>query len=218
MKHCLVIGYHSEIFQRIKPMLEADGWELTDVERLGVRELSMLPRWDMVLITMGRVAPVGNWWDLGLDDVQMCIESNLTKPLRYLRMVWDKATHNCTVIWFSGSNPQKIMKGYAPYNVCKMAVNKLIEQLDYETPNVKFVAFGPGYVPTKIHRATLEAGWPNERIARGDEGTPIDQLYAALKWCIEQPKSVVGGRNICVSDLPLKGEMTESRFKLRRAE
>lgn len=218
MKHCLVIGYHSDIFQRVKPLLMEDGWILTDVERLSAPELSMLPRWEMVLITMGRVAPVGNWWDASFDEVQMCIESNLTKPLRLLRMVWNRAAQNASVIWFSGSNPQKIMKGYAPYNVCKMAVNKLIEQLDFETPNVKFVAFGPGYVPTKIHRATLAAGWPNERIARGDDGTPTDKLYEALKFCIEAPKAVVGGRNICVSDLPLKGEMTNDTFKLRRVQ
>jgi hypothetical protein len=87
---------------------------------------------------------------------------------------------------------------------------------------VKFFALAPGYVRTKIHKATLETNWPNERIARGDDGTSIEKIYDCLKWCIGQPKEVVGGRNICVSDMreTLAEELkaNPSMFKLRRIE
>jgi hypothetical protein len=80
-------------------------------------------------------------------------------------------------------------------------VLKLVEQLDHESPDCKFVAFGPGYAKTKIHEATLKANWPNERIARGDDGNSMEAIYKTMMWCVAQDKDVVGGRNICVSDI-----------------
>jgi len=114
------------------------------------------------------------------------------------------------------------MAGYSPYNAGKMALLKVCEQLDFETPDAKFFALGPGYVPTKIHKATLDAGWKNERIERGG-GTSFEKIYDCLKWCISQPKEVIGGRNICVSDnygpeLTAKLSLHPSMYKLRRME
>lgn len=126
----------------------------------------------------------------------------------------------------AGSNPQKIMTGYCPYNVGKMALLKFVEQIDHEEEGVTIFALGPGYIPTKIHQATLDAKWPNERIARGG-GNTFEQVYETLKWCLSQPKEVVGGRNICVSDVMndiitgnLKDflEAYKHMFKLRRWE
>jgi NAD(P)-dependent dehydrogenase (short-subunit alcohol dehydrogenase family) len=134
--------------------------------------------------------------------------------------VWSKRRPKATVIWFAGSNPQKIMDGYSAYNTSKMAVLKLVEQLDHETPDCKFVAFGPGYAKTKIHDATLKANWPNERIARGDDGNSMEDIYKAMMWCVRQEKEVVGGRNICVSDLATAGHLRSwpNLYKLRRNE
>ena len=98
------------------------------------------------------------------------------------------------------------------------------DQIDYESPDCKVFALGVGYVKTKIHKATLDAKWPNERIARGDDGTPIERIWGCLKWCIQAPKSAVGGRNIVVSDpwdtTPLAERLIDnpSLFKLRRIE
>jgi NAD(P)-dependent dehydrogenase (short-subunit alcohol dehydrogenase family) len=132
--------------------------------------------------------------------------------------LWSKRKPNSTVIWFAGSNPQKIMKGYSSYNCSKMAVLKLVEQMDAETPDCRFIAFGPGYAKTKIHQATLDANWPNERIERGDNGNSMESIYEALKWCIDH-REEAGGRNICVSDFKVDSEhWNNDQFKLRRIE
>lgn len=211
----VVIGSGSEIYQGIRPMLEADGWELSN--------LIGLP-WSVCLVPMGRVAPVGNWWGLSETEFKDCVESNILKPVRFLTRMWPYRLPNASVCFFAGSNPQKPMAGYAPYHLGKMALLKTVEQLDFETPDAKFFALGPGYVPTSIHKATLEKNWPNERIARGDNGTPIKRIYECLKWCVSQPKEVVGGRNIAVSDPWENPEFIEalkanpSLNKLRRIE
>lgn len=205
MKNCWILGKNSDIFKGIEPLMRKDGFRFEGSER-----------WEVCLITIGRVAPVGNWWDLEQGAFESCINSNLIEPWKCLHSIWQDRAPNATVIWFSGSNPQGIMDGYAPYNCSKMAVNKLVEQLDHETPDAKFIAFGPGYVrDSKIHKPTLEKGWPNPRIARGDAGNSMESIWEAIKWCIEQNKSLVGGKNICVSDVPFT-EADDAKFKLRR--
>lgn len=221
VKTAVIIGADSDIAKAMAPRLLADGYSLFNWKRgTSFAELSF--RWDLVIIFVGKVSPVGNWWDLKQDEWEECVQSNLFVPLRVLREIWSKRKNEtgCTVIWFAGSNPQKIMNGYSPYNTAKMAVLKLVEQLDHETPDCKFVALGPGYVKTKIHKATLDANWPNERIARGDEGTSMESIYECLKWCVDQPKEMVGGINICVSDLQrLKTFWVSEDFgKMRRVE
>jgi NAD(P)-dependent dehydrogenase (short-subunit alcohol dehydrogenase family) len=220
----IILGSNSDIAKAITPMLEVDGHMVSGWARGDDMPES---RWDVLIITIGVVAPVGLWHDIDEFGWIDCISSNLTFPFILLRRLWHLRKRNATVIWFAGSNPQKIMDGYSAYNTSKMAVLKLVEQLDHETPDCKFVAFGPGYAKTKIHKATLDAKWPNERIARGDDGTSMEHIYKSLRWCIEQSKEAVGGRNICVSDLNgLYGRGYMERmlprkpdvFKLRRIE
>jgi NADP-dependent 3-hydroxy acid dehydrogenase YdfG len=211
----LIIGSNSDIAQAITPMLVRDGHRVEGWSR--DQDLPLMG-WDLLIITIGQVSPVGNWWDQG-DSWEKCVRSNLFVPLHLLKRVWYRRNKSgSTVIWFGGSNPQKIMKGYSAYNTSKMAVLKLVEQLDFETPDCRFIAFGPGYVKTKIHKATLEANWPNERIERGDEGNSMTSVYEALMWCVEH-RDECGGRNICVSDF--KGDSqywNKDQFKLRRIE
>jgi hypothetical protein len=79
-------------------------------------------------------------------------------------------------------------------------------------------------VLTKIHEQSK--GWFNPKLRAAREAgksTPIARIYECLKWCLEQPKEVIGGRNICVSD-PWDGprwmEFVEDAdlYKLRRVE
>ena len=237
MKTCILLGDRSDIAKGLEPLLIADGWRicgwnrdtLPKASRWFVETIENPPAWDLVLCALGRVAPVGHWTDVDPAEIDECVRSNVLLPIRLLRKVWAKRKPNASVCFMAGSNPQKIMAGYLPYNMSKMALLKAVEQIDYESPDCKVFALGPGYVKTKIHKATLDANWPNERIARGDDGTPIDRIWGCLKWCIAQPKGTVGGRNICVSDPwdkpegfwgPLGDwlEKNPNMFKLRRME
>lgn len=215
----LIIGSKSDIAGDIQIRLMEDGWAV----RGWHRDSRRIPefKWNLCLIALGRVAPVGNWWELNDKEFDDCIESNALAPIRLLRSVWYLREQPTTVCFFAGSNPQKPMSGYSAYNLGKMGLLKLCEQLDLESHDAKFVALAPGYIPTKIHKPTIERGWKNERIERGG-GTPLVKVYETLKWIISQPKEVVGGRNICVSDLrpDLDKRLKEnpSMFKLRRVE
>jgi NAD(P)-dependent dehydrogenase (short-subunit alcohol dehydrogenase family) len=226
MKTCIMLGSNSDIAKAIKPMLQADGWAMADWARGG---LVPAVSWDLAIIAIGCVAPVGMWEATMGAQWEECVQSNLLVPLRLLRMIWPLRRPDAKVCWFGGSNPQTIMDGYSAYNVSKMAVLKAVEQLDHESADCTFFALGPGVTDTKIHRATREAHWRNPRLERADRDgsfTPMEKIYGALKWCLEQPKEVIGGRNICVSDLDRddRDELAEflrtdeEWFKLRRTE
>jgi len=222
VKTCIVLGSNSDIMKSLTPMLIADAWDVHGWARGGP-----LPEvhWDLCIIAIGRVAPVGLWHEQGTEKWDETIRSNLLLPAKLLRRIWWWHRPDARVIWFAGSNPQTIMDGYSAYNTGKMAVLKLVEQLDHEYKDVTFVALGPGVCSTKIHSETVLTNWYNPRLARAlKDGsfTKMEDVYACLKWCVEQPKEVVGGRNICVSDLKnatgLKEYWKDDLYKLRRVE
>ena len=223
-KTVIILGDRSDIAKGLAPFLEADGWTVHGWH-LGLEGGLPKVSWDLFLCMTGRIAPVNHWWKMHREDVADCVNSNLLMPLELFRSLWQQRNPGASACFMAGSNPQKIMAGYLPYNMSKMALLKAVEQIDYESPDCKVFALGPGYVKTKIHKATLKVNWPNERIARGDDGTPIERIWECLKWCISQPKEVVGGRNIAASDpwdsnqfLSNTLASNPSMYKLRRME
>lgn len=225
--NAIILGGHSDIAKHLKPMLEADGWFVQTWARGELQSMQQFREWDLVIVAMGRIVPIGLWHDNDMFEVAETIKSNLSLPLDFLRRLWPKHRPGASVCWFAGSNPQMIMDGYSAYNISKMAVLKAVEQLDHETPDAKFFALGPGIVNTKIHRGTLNAKWPNEKLAAAiteNRFTPIERIYDCLKWCIAQPKEIIGGRNICASDKWDEGWLAvhlrndPRMFKLRRVE
>jgi NAD(P)-dependent dehydrogenase (short-subunit alcohol dehydrogenase family) len=112
--NALILGSKSDIATAIKPMLEADGYTVAGWSR--GRWPSHPERWDLLVITIGMVKPVGLWHDVSQEMWAECLYSNLTLPFQLLRRVWGYHNPNATVIWFAGSNPQKIMDGYSAYN------------------------------------------------------------------------------------------------------
>lgn len=224
--NCIILGSKSDIAKQLQPMLESDGWTVEGWAR-GEWPAVGYNRWRLMLIALGRVAPVGPWWGQKDADWEEAIESNVLLPIRLLRWLWPLHEPGASVCFMAGANPNRPMENYSAYSVGKMALLKACEHLDLETPDCKFFALAPGVVLTKIHQATVEAGVHNARLeqARAEGGTPIAKIYECLKWCVVQPKEVIGGRNICVSDdwTPGSGlarmlQGHPNAFKLRRVE
>ncbi len=213
----IILGSASEIGIYLRERLDADGWQTYGWKR---GEAVPLHPWDLALCCIGQVAPVGLWPTA--HKFYSAILSNLLLPMHLMRSIWDTHKPDAAVCFLAGSNPNRTMAGYSSYNIGKMGLLKAVESMDAETPDAKFFALAPGYIPTKIHRATFDANWPNEVIARGPTAT-MEGVYACLKWCLEQPKNIIGGRNICASD-PMSNELAArlalnpSLYKLRRIE
>ena len=223
MKTAIILGDRSDIAVSMSQYLRADGWQVEGWHR-GVPV--PYQEWDLCLVALGQVKPVGMWHEQVAETWDSAIESNVMLPVRLLRHLWSLRRPGSQVCFMAGSNPNKIMDGYSAYNVGKMALLKAVEQLDHESPDCTMFALGPGVTDTKIHNATKEAGWPNPRLERAlKDGsfTPMAKIYECLKWAMEQTKEVVGGRNICVSDpygpgLAVRLKLNQDLYKLRRVE
>jgi NAD(P)-dependent dehydrogenase (short-subunit alcohol dehydrogenase family) len=233
-KRCLIVGGDSDIAKAITPMLKQDGWTVASWTRKWRRAIVSRAPWDLCFIAIGTVAPVGLWHQNKRSDWDKSIRSNLTLPIHILRQNWKYHNPGATVIFLAGSNPNEVLSGYSGYCAGKMALLKACEQLDAETPDAKFIALGPGTILTKIHKPTIAANWPNDKLKKAqlvefsekDYQAKMRRVYDAMNWCCMQPKEVVGGRNICVSDFDkypkeMLARMLLSRpsmWKLRRME
>jgi NAD(P)-dependent dehydrogenase (short-subunit alcohol dehydrogenase family) len=229
-KRAMIIGSKSDIAKGLMPMLEADEWELMTWCREDTHDDDYVfcpEAWNLLVCCVGSVAPVGLWHEVKTTAWLNGFSANVWLPFTTLRDAWPNHAPNASVCFLAGSNPQTIMPGYSAYNTGKMALLKLVEQLDAETLDAKFFALGPGIVLTKIHEAS--EGWNNPKLKAAQaagKSTPINDIYDCLMWCVRQPKDIMGGRNICVSDwqkpdrttLLYNLEQRPSLFKLRRVE
>lgn len=211
----ILLGSNSDIAKGLTPLLEADGWIVSGWARWSIP----YDFWDLIIVCIGTVAPVGVWHQQPTWDES--IITNLVTPVWLLRALWEYHRTGASICFLAGSNPNKVHLNYSAYAVAKMALLKVCEHFDAETPDAKFFALNPGYVDTKIHKPSIEAGID----LSGRVSTPMERIYGALKWAIAQPKDVIGGRNLCVSDpwdanydFAAYLKANPSMFKLRRVE
>lgn len=236
MKSCIILGDRSDIAIGLRPFLEADGYAITGWNRETQAKsdaswpnggMANFPQWDLILCAIGRVSPVGHWSTQNADEWDDSVHANCLLPIRLVRALWSSRKPDASVCFLAGANPNRAGPNYSAYYTGKMALLKAIETIDAETPEAKFFALAPGIVFTKIHKPTEESGIVNEGLEarRKVGGTPMENIYGALKWCVKQDKATVGGRNICVSDLGgsfdnerLAAQLCVniSQFKLRR--
>ena len=192
--------------------------------------------WDLIVCGIGVLDPIGPFFDTDELSWEANIDANVLLPLRLLRKLWKYRNKGASVCFFSGAGVNRKADTYSAYAAAKMMLFKMTELLDDENTDAKFFILGPGMVRTKIQRQTVLAGPRAANIDRvmafmekGDAqhgtGTAHEKIYKCLRWCMRQPKNVIGGRNIYIpsdrwegDDGLLTGALAEypSLFKLRR--
>ncbi len=230
--NAILLGANSDIGKELGIRLMADGWNVHGVGR----NPTLLPEvhWDLMIVAIGQLWPIGNFFDIHQGDWFDNFDSNLFEPLRLLRRFWPTHNPGASVCFFSGAGTSNSAKTYSAYSSSKIALFKMAELLDDECSDAKFFIIGPGMVRTKIQQQTLDAGKSAanyERVKQfmetGDSfhgtGTSHDRIYKCLRWAMELPKEVVGGRNLYAPE-PFGEELARRMrdnprlMKLRRYE
>lgn len=231
MGNVLILGDRSDIGKEVASMFRRDKWRVLGWNR-DSKEISQEP-WDAVVCCIGTLEPIGQFFDTDHASWEKAIDSNALLPLRLLRAIWGNRRKNASVCFFSGSGTSRPAPTYSAYSASKFLLFKMTELLDDEYQDVKVFILGPGMLKTKIQQQTLAArdrAWNYERVwkfmTEGDElhgpGTPMDKIYQCLRWCMDQPKDVIGGRNIYVpidkwgDAMALHLKSNPHFFKLRR--
>jgi len=196
---------------------------------------SVADQWDYLVLCPGTQEPVGSFAKTDFAEWSKSIEFNFTSQLQFVHELLSARNKSGerppVVLFFAGGGTNNATVNYSAYTISKIALIKMCELLDAEIPDVNFVILGPGWVKTKIHQATLDAG----ELAAGanyqktiyklasDECTPMDTVLDCCDWLVTEDRKVISGRNFSVvfdkwgSD-PLIKKLIEDphMYKLRR--
>lgn len=199
------------------------------------REITVLsPSWDALVFCPGTQEPVGPFAAGDFDAWETSIRVNFSSQLRIVHELLPARNRKTglgpIVLFFAGGGTNNAVVNYSAYTISKIALIKMTELLDAELPDTRFTIIGPGWVKTKIHDATLQAGEragtnyrkTQEKLA-SDECTPMDRVLDCCEWVIDTPRNIVGGRNFSVvfdawGDAALNAALTAhpDMYKLRR--
>jgi NAD(P)-dependent dehydrogenase (short-subunit alcohol dehydrogenase family) len=110
------------------------------------------------------------------------------------------------VIYFAGGGTNNATPNYSAYTLSKIALIKMCELLHAEIPDVRFTIVGPGWVNTKIHQETLQAGTRaganyarTVEVIQHNTFTAMERVLDCCDWLSTAPRSEIGGRNFSVA-------------------
>ena len=227
--HAVILGITADIGREIALRLLRDGWRVSGFGRDASRvsDLSTMQgfefyscdlgdpdsiraatdmvsaNWKLFVSCAGTMEPIGPFFEQDFDAWETSVRVNSTAQLRFLHGVWSQRGLQPHVMLLAGGGTNNPFTNYSAYTVSKIALIKMCELIDDEDPDVNAFIIGPGYMRTRIHDETLNAGnaagqaLQNTRafLEQGEIGTSHDDLYHHMLWCMEQGRSVTGGRN-----------------------
>lgn len=155
LKHAIIIGSRSDIAQAIKARLEGMGWT---VHAAGRDDLVPDLRWDLMVLALGTMEPIGKFFTVSRTEFHEAVVTNALLPLGLVRDVWPHRKQGAKVVFFGGPNLSKPTPTYTAYRAGKALLASLVDTLNVEYPENKFILFNPGVVNTKIHKQTIRAG------------------------------------------------------------
>ena len=160
--------------------------------------------WDVLISAVGLLAPIGNFFSLNFDAWERSVVTNSTSQLRVLHAVHGIRGVTPKIILFAGGGTNGPFDNYSAYCLGKLSLIKMTELLDSECPDLQISIIGTGWVNTKIHRQTLDAGAAagvnlertREYVASEKSlGATVEDVAQCIDWCIAADRSAVSGRN-----------------------
>ncbi|MDO9484865.1 MAG: SDR family oxidoreductase [Actinomycetota bacterium] len=199
-----------------------------------VADPNIAEQWDLLMLAPATMNPIGLFDECDWDEWEQSFALNSTRQFQFIHALLgrrDRASTPLVFLWSGpGSNGSAV--AYSAITAAKIAQIKMCELLAAEYPDVCFVVVGPGWVQTKVHRETLDAGAAaGHNLSRTQDRlqsrhtTSFDEIWDFFCWAAAQETSAISGRNFSIrSDswgIPelidhLQGN--EHAFKLRRAD
>lgn len=164
--------------------------------------------WKVFISCVGQLSPVGKFLAVPFDAWETSVQINSTAQLRALHAAYPfrRTGGEVAVVFFAGGGTNSPFTSYSAYCLGKIALIKMCELLDDEAPEINAFIVGTGWVRTKIHAQTLDAGaaaganftTTQRFLADGQIGTSYADIAAMIDWGCAQGRSITGGRNFSV--------------------
>lgn len=198
-------------------------------------------RWNMLVVSVGVLAPIAPFVAVDFALWEASFRANSIAQWQLVQALHPLRGDDPTVLFFAGGAVNGVLENYSNYGVAKIALIKMVEYLQREDPATRYAILGPGWVPTKIHQQTLDAGahaGPNRERTQayldsgnlsGSAHDAYAEVAASIDWIRQQPREITGGRNFSTvfdpwGERPGNAELTAALaadphlYKLRRAE
>ncbi len=162
--------------------------------------------WDLLILSIGLLEPIGNFFKISFDDWQKSFDANFFGQLRLLHEIHRLHRPGAAVAFFTGGAPNGVLENFSAYSIAKIALTKTVEYLDVEDKEINYFIVGPGWVKSNIHAQTMQAGnaaganygRTREFLGRNEAGTPLEDIYGCINWLKDKGRPVAGGRNFSV--------------------
>jgi len=166
--------------------------------------------WDLLVMLPASLKPIGPFSEDRFSDWQNSVELNFINQMLLVHQLLPLRRRGSLlgpcVLFFSAGGINDAPVNYSAYTAAKIATVKMAELLAEEIKDTRFVTIGPGWVKTKIHQETLAAGSKAganyrrtaDKFKKGNF-TPMEKILDCCDWIVNQPKSIVSGRNFHVN-------------------
>jgi NAD(P)-dependent dehydrogenase (short-subunit alcohol dehydrogenase family) len=227
----------------VEPLRDRQGIDLISCDvarpesiRFAVDRLKALDKpWDTFIGAVGQLDPIRPFFETDMDEWSASLTLNSIGQLRLLREIYPLRRRDTLVkvAFLVGGGINGPFRNYSAYCLGKIMLVKACELIHDEAPDVHAVAIGTGWVDTKIHRQTLEAGEragdnyrrTAEFLEAAQPGNGCTDILACMDWCFTQDRAVTGGRNFSVVRDSWKEEAglgasllrDPDKYKLRRS-
>lgn len=223
-----------DLEKTLKTLVQCDFSNSKNVD--GATELlkQNISQWDILVMGPGLQDPVGYFSECNIDQWIESVTVNFLNQVRFIHNLLSIRSINKsnppTVILFAGGGTNNAPTHYSAYITSKIALMKFTELMAVEIPDVKFVILGPGWVKTKIHDSTIQAGKRAgsnyqrtlEKFSDGD-WVPMESVIDCCNWLIEGDKELLSGKNFSLvhdkwgtEELNAKLKNNPDLYKLRR--
>lgn len=185
--------------------------DLTRAETIGVaaRRLAELGlSWDTFISAVGQLSPIGRFFDCKADEWVDSVALNGVAQLRLLHAIYPHRAPDAPaqIAFLVGGGINSPFTNYSAYCLGKVMLVKVCELLDDEYPDLHTIAIGTGWVDTKIHRQTIEAGEKAgsnygrtaDFLSSGKKGTSCREIFDCIEWCFTAGRQSTSGRNFSV--------------------
>jgi len=187
-------------------------------------------KWNKLALSAGTLNPVGLFGQSNFRQWRDSIEVNFLAQVEILHAMLPFAKAGAKIMFFAGGGTNTAVPRYSAYTLSKIASVKLCELLDAEYPDLTFFSLGPGWVRTKIHQETLDAGpEAGESLSAtgdalaGQSIFPMKDLVETVNYLMGLRASALSGRNFSAVHDPIRNlaflrelEVDPDLYKLRR--
>jgi NAD(P)-dependent dehydrogenase (short-subunit alcohol dehydrogenase family) len=236
-----VLGTYRNFSENMNELLSFEGLTLFKCDVTQREDISRLVEyidnnnifWSRLFSSVGTSEPIGNFFEIPFDVWQQSIQINSLGQLHVLHALhkYRSKDTNSNVVFLAGGGTNNAFRHYSAYCVSKIMLIKMIELLDDENPDLNIFIVGPGFVRTKTHLETLNAGKlagdNYERVKNfcesDDPGTSIEKIYECIRWLESKGRKIASGRNFSIVNDKLGDDRLVSElerdfnmYKLRR--